>query len=293
MISWKLIFLFVFVATFGLQCDKEENTGPLMLEEVCTIDERLPEISGIISIGNNSFIAHNDGGNGNILYGFSEPCEIQQEYSIEGATNNDWEAIAQDESFIYIGDFGNNDGDRTDLRIYQIPKTALENPSVTVSKTIAFSYASQSDFTTRNFHNFDCEAMIEFQDSLLLFTKNRADGHTDIYSLNKSATDQKLSKTGRLNAEGLVTDAIYNKDRDELILLVYRYSVTTDGIDFDNHLLIIEKFQQERSGATITKRVITERFQFESMVLLDNKTVMLTHETEDGGSAMMYTMKIH
>ena len=36
--------------------------------------------------------------------------------------NTDWEEISQDKDFIYIGDIGNNSGNRDDLKIYRAGK---------------------------------------------------------------------------------------------------------------------------------------------------------------------------
>jgi hypothetical protein len=42
--------------------------------------------------------------------------------NINSANNSDWEDITQDDlNNFYIGDFGNNNNDRTNLRIYKIP----------------------------------------------------------------------------------------------------------------------------------------------------------------------------
>ena len=61
-------------------------------------------------------------------------------------SNVDWEALAQDENYIYVGDFGNNStGNRTDLKIYRVEKNSLyTSPEV---DTITFSYATQTDFS--------------------------------------------------------------------------------------------------------------------------------------------------
>ena len=42
--------------------------------------------------------------------------------SVNKEENVDWEDITQDETHIYIADFGNNNGNRTDLKIYKILK---------------------------------------------------------------------------------------------------------------------------------------------------------------------------
>src|SRR5215216_1562596 len=67
---------------------------------------------------------HNDSGNEPSIFAMNATTsDIQRTVTITNSTNVDWEDIAQDDKFIYIGDFGNNtNGNRTDLKIYKIAK---------------------------------------------------------------------------------------------------------------------------------------------------------------------------
>ena len=97
--------------------------------------------------------------------------KIVKRVRLADAENVDWEEIAQDESFVYVGDFGNNDGSRKDLRIYKISKSDLDD-TLAVPEIIQFSYPDQTDFTPAPYDTpFDCEAMISAGDTLQLFTK--------------------------------------------------------------------------------------------------------------------------
>jgi len=85
------------------------------------LDEVLSETSGLI-FWNNNLWTHNDNSDSNIymldtLYG-----RIVQAYPLAGIENRDWEEISQDEDYVYIGDFGNNSGNRTDVRILKVSK---------------------------------------------------------------------------------------------------------------------------------------------------------------------------
>ncbi|NND77763.1 MAG: hypothetical protein HKN39_06235, partial [Flavobacteriales bacterium] len=142
------------------------------------------EQSGMIKFNDRLWI-HLDSGNGEKLFTWDiENEQIDQELNLQNMTNIDWEDIAQDETHIYIGDFGNNAGNRTDLRIYKIVKSDLldSEPQEIEPQIIEFSYPEQTDFTDQTLaHDYDCEAMIVRGDDILLFTKQWVTAGTDIY----------------------------------------------------------------------------------------------------------------
>jgi hypothetical protein len=101
----------------------------------------LSESSGIAASRKHPGIlyTHNDSGNAPILFAIRTNGEIAALYILEGATNVDWEDIAIGPSpsgighSIYIGDIGNNRGDRDIVTIYVLPEPDLppegeENP---------------------------------------------------------------------------------------------------------------------------------------------------------------------
>ena len=61
------------------------------------------------------FWGFNDSGGKNILYAFDRSGKIKMEIEIVNAGNDDWESITQDAKHIYIGDFGNNNGNRNNF----------------------------------------------------------------------------------------------------------------------------------------------------------------------------------
>src|SRR4051812_9917293 len=162
----------------------------------------LNESSGLIW-WNKQIWSHNDSGNDPAIYSMNTTTSnIQRNVTISNATNIDWEDIAQDNKFIYIGDFGNNaNGNRTDLKIYKIAKADVLAGTMVTASIINFSYNDQTDFTPKgnNNTNFDCEGMIALGDSLYLFSKDWVDNKTRLYKLpNKPGTFSAI-KLGELN----------------------------------------------------------------------------------------------
>lgn len=142
------------------------------LVELAELPDKLAENSGLEITSENELWLFNDSGGNEFLYLCDTMGNINDELNIQNVINKDWEDIAQDaDGNMYIGDFGNNNNDRTDLRIFKIenPKDALE----VSGEIIEFSFNDQDSFPPIENLNYDCEAMIWFQDHLYLFTKHR------------------------------------------------------------------------------------------------------------------------
>ncbi len=190
---------------------------------------RLPktviETSGLI-FWRDSYWTHNDSDNKNELYRLdAKNGKIIQTIAVANADNYDWEEVTQDDDFIYIGDFGNNLGNRMDLKIYKIVKSAIPDTgdASVMSDTIAFAYGDQEDFSIKNLSNdYDCEAMIAFGDSLFIFTKNWVSGSTRLYALTKTPGNYTIYPADEFDVNGLITGAAYDKEHSQIVLIGYR-----------------------------------------------------------------------
>ena len=194
------------------------------VEEKFDLPTILSESSGAIFF-NDKLIIHNDSGNENKLHELDTISGgVTRIVSVVNATNVDWEDIAQDDTSIYIGDIGNNNGDRTDLKIYKIIKSDYLNSINITAEIINFSYSDQIDFTANpNNTEWDAEALISFDaNNLILFTKNWVDGITKAYSIPKNnGTYTVASLTTTLTSGGLITGATYNPSTEKVYLIGY------------------------------------------------------------------------
>jgi hypothetical protein len=191
---------------------------------VDSLANELPESSGL-EFWDQLLWSHNDSDNSSRFYGFDTLTGlISRSVLIENSPQIDWEDMTKDESHFYIGDFGNNAGTRTNLKILRIPFDSLTgNPLDTVqAEFIQFSYPDQTDFSGVNTnHNFDCEAFVFFEDSLHLFSKNRSNGYTKHYVLPTTPGTYIATFIDSVFVDGQITSAAFSSD-SILFLIGYK-----------------------------------------------------------------------
>jgi hypothetical protein len=207
------------------------------IKHLFALDSTLNE-SSALCFWNGLFWTLNDSGGEPFLYGFeTNNKNIKHIIRVTNAKNTDWEALAQDSQYFYIGDFGNNKGNRKDLCILKVQKKEIHNKETDVhAERIEYFYPEQKKFKPRNLRNrWDCEAMIVYHDSLLIITKNWVNGFSSIYSLPKIPGNYAAQKFSSFNAEGQVTDASLSADGKKLALVGYR--------DFVPFVTIINNFE--------------------------------------------------
>lgn len=159
------------------------------------LSDELKEISGLVFLNDTILIAHNDGGNAAKLFLLNLKGEILNKINISNAKNVDWEDITGDESYIYIGDIGNNLNKRKDLTIYRIRKTEMLAKDSINAESMTISYADQINFPPDDAHkNFDSECLISAFGDLWIFSKNRTvpfDGTCKVYRFKFSGGTEK------------------------------------------------------------------------------------------------------
>lgn len=254
-----LILTFFFSFYTGNKSTKGETVfspPAYQFEKVFDLPGQLSESSGII-LYDSLLWSFNDSGGESAIYGINLTTGmISRTIEISNGKNKDWEDIAQNKDYIYIGDFGNNDGSREDLRIYLIPKKAITNQKLQLTDAlmIDFSYEDQEDFTPAMFANqYDCEAMVATDDSLYLFTKDWLNLQTSIYSLPSSNGKYKAKHIGDFESEGLVTGADFDHQEKRFVLcgynLFYPFIVVVSNID---DLKVVKRIEiEEISGLQI------------------------------------------
>lgn len=204
-----------------------KNAFSQTVDLVTPLQNDLIETSGLLWL-DNRLITHNDSGGEAALFEIdSTTGDVQRKVVIENASNVDWEDLCLDDTYIYIADFGNNSGSRTNLRVYRALITDyLNTPNDTISaEVISFEYADQTDFTPTTFStNYDAEAIVSWNDSLFIFTKNWGNQWTNIYSLPKAPGTYSLPRIDSINVDGLITGAHVNASSNTIMLSAYAFT---------------------------------------------------------------------
>jgi hypothetical protein len=213
---------------------------------------------------------------------------VSRTVAIKGATNTDWEDICNDDNYIYIGDFGNNSGNRTNLRIYKISIADYLNSTEVAAEVINFSYADQTDFTAApQANDFDAEALISYGNDLFIFTKNWVNKQTNIYKIPKAPGSYSVEKVDNFNPQGLITGGSYNPLSGKVVLTGYSgitaFLVELTGFSngkFSNGL--IDKYN--------VKLPALRSFQIEGVTYFNQNDYYLSAEKNALGSASLYSI---
>ncbi len=194
------------------------------LQQIAELPAALEECSGLAFFGNRLW-THEDGDGFDQLYVIDTLTgALLQTLTLPGTDNKDWEDLAEDSENLYIGDFGNNQGNRTNLNILKIKKSNIlaGNP---VAEVINFSFSDQTNFTPApNANDFDCEAFFFWNDSLHLFSKNWVNFKTRHYVLPATPGTHVAQLRDSLAVQGQITAADISDDGTAVLL---GYNVST------------------------------------------------------------------
>ncbi len=176
----KIVLIFFIISVSAM---KSSAINPTV---VATMPSTIFETSGLAISGQSGFWTHNDGYGDERLFNVGMNGAITRTVDVLGTVNQDWEDLAQDvnRTTLFIGDFGNNANDRTNLRIYKIPHPSNFGGSSVTAEVIHFTYPDQKTFPAE-WMNYDAEGFFHFQSKLYLFTKpvGNAIGYSKMYSL--------------------------------------------------------------------------------------------------------------
>ena len=256
-----------------LICSHAFVLGQEALRELGNLPEAISETSGLIFY-NGKLITHNDSGNSAQLFEIdTTSLLITRTITILNAENSDWEDITQDDTYIYIGDFGNNLGTRDDLAIYRIAKQEFEqNDEVSAEKT-NFNYEDQTDFSNTGNSDWDAEAFIWRDNQLLIFTKQWQSQATVVYAVPDTPGTHEAKRLDRFDVNGLITGATYNSLTDLIYLVGY------SSILNPFYIRIEGSTNSEIFGGTVERNVFDVPFaQIEGIAFSDVDTFYISSE---------------
>ena len=210
LIYWHIAFL------FPLLLFSQDD-----ISEVGALPEQIWETSGLI-FHNGKMITHNDSGNDPQLFEVdTTSLQITRTITIANATNIDWEDIAQDDEYIYVGDIGNNSGNRQDLNILKIAKADYDQSDMVTAERIDYFYEDQNNFTAEQNSDWDAEALFVLGDDLIVLTKQWQSQGTVAYRLPKLQGAFLAERIDSYQINGLVTGAEYDNSANQLNIIGY------------------------------------------------------------------------
>lgn len=270
-------YVFVFLLQINAYC-----------QELITysLEPQLKEISGLEQLNESTLVAINDGGNKAELFLFDLEGKPIKTVTVSNATNVDWEDLAKDEKFLYIGDIGNNNNNRKDLCIYKVKIEDVLNMSEVTAEKISFNYYDQKEFPpSKEFLNFDAEGMIAYRNAIFIFSKNRTEpfnGVCTVYSIPKTTGNHtaKYQANFIVGDDGWWKDAITGADifNEEVYFLTYNRVFKLNIADLNT---------------TMFETVFERTTQKESILVIDKSTIMIADERQRMiGGGNLYKMKI-
>ena len=245
---------------------------------------KINETSGLEYYGDN-FLTHNDSGGKTILYEFNKGGKIVYEYTINDCgDNNDWEDITADNENIYVANSGNNYGTRQNLAVLILDK---ENDFECTGQ-VQFKYKNQVNFENRNRHPYDSEGIISVGDELILFSKDRENLMTELYSLPKIPGSYEIEPIHSYPVNSLITGADYN-DELKLVALV--------GYDFNwnQYFYKISNFNLSNMDQSVIEKfkIPVGKAQIEAVKIIDESSFWITSEDEGNGFPRLFNFKIN
>jgi hypothetical protein len=253
---------------------------------ISNLPSTLSENSGMLVSNENAIWLHNDGGDSAKLYLVDTFGTILKTILINNVTNIDWEDITNDnQGRVYIGEFGNNNNSRQNLKVYRIPHPDSISGNTVAAETIEYYYPEQTAFPPPNSEKkYDTEAVIHFQDSLYFFTKDRTSphqGYTWLYQIpadtgTHAAILLDSFQTNQISYIFEVTGAALSPNQEQLALLgantVWWFTNFSGNRFFDGTM------------QTISLNSTTQK---EALDFVDNERLYFSNETSVFGGAQL------
>ena len=204
---------------FLTSCKDTSSKSELEFKE--ELSKPLNEISGMTADGNDFWVITDKPKA--VVYKINSKGKVEQEITVKSVEASDVEAVANDSNFVYIGDVGDNEGNREERQIIRIAKSAIgaDKNAEVPGEVITFRFSDDTTVDKKKKNNYDCESLISYGDSLYLFTKRRTDLQTELFSLPKMPGRYTARLVGVFDTRGLVTDAAINPFNNEVALTGY------------------------------------------------------------------------
>ena len=164
------------------------------------------------------FWTHNDSGSA-VLFALDSRGGVAGQVRVDGATVEDWEAVAVGpcgaESCLYLGDIGDNEANRRRITVYRVPEPGDASGTATVSGVFHATYPDGAH---------DAETLLMADGRLYVVTKGET-GPVAIYRFPvkmEAGATVKLEQVGTISsqrsADSRITDGSVSPDGQWVVL---------------------------------------------------------------------------
>lgn len=214
----KKLPVLIFILFFA-SCAATESENPLVVKTI--LPKELKEISGITASGQDIW-AITDKPRAEV-FRLDQSGNIKGKTEITNTDATDVEAVTSDATYLYVGDVGDNTGDRVERKIIKVSKASIApgRDSKVTGEVITFTFPAEGQVEKKKQNNFDCESLLSYKDSLYVFTKDREDKQTSLYAVPKTPGNHTARFINSFDVKGLITDASIDSAGNELALIGY------------------------------------------------------------------------
>ncbi len=281
--------LLISAMLIGLSCNSTKSKNPdaltpytLVANSLFSLPNTADEASGL-DYSDSSFFVHNDSGGAPLIYQIDTRGEDIKTWIVPGAQNIDWECLDIQDSLVTVGDVGNNNGNRTDLSIYQIDMRSPDAPA----EVFTYAYKNQKSYDYPKLSTpYDCEALFSVAGEYYTISKNWETQKSSLYNI-KPETDQVLKREEVHDFGILVTGADYLPERKLLVCSGY--------MDWENYIIL---FIESTPRRFFTKKPILIKLknfknaQVEGVCFMGPETIALCSEKTEKFAQQIWTLKI-
>lgn len=275
----KKITLYLGLALLYACSSKSQETN---FKELFSLNKKHREVSGLVyDQSSQKLWMLQDKGNPAELLVYNVNGTFERTLKIAHEKNTDWEDLSKDvQGNLYIGNFGNNDNKRKNLRILKIDQNNLHKKEAEASQTTQFYYEDQKDFPPKKGNlMYDCEAFVATDDAFYLFSKNRSkgfDGTFYVYKVPNKPGTFKAKKIATLKSCSqyktcAITGAALNKSGTEIALIAHDY-------------VFLIPFKDDYSFTQENMQIVelNHHSQKESITYKNDKELFIADEKEKG-----------
>ncbi|WP_461303959.1 hypothetical protein [Aureisphaera sp.] len=283
----KMTYLFLLIIA-QVSC---QDFGKMQF--VADLPGQINEVSGIEIFPGDPFIwTINDSRNPPEVYAYNlQRKKMVQTIRVKNAPNIDWEDLATSpDGTLYVGNFGNNISNRTDLAIYGIQKPGSLDKRRYEPIETTFTFADQLKFPPKEKNkSYDVEAFFYLNEHFYLFTRNRAkkyDGTSKIYRLPAKPGEQTAAFIGEIKtcddqSDCEITSAAIHHETGKIALLSY------------NKVWIISNYTGDNfAHGDIDKIKLGHRSQKESICFKNENEVYIADERSRGKGGNLYMLNL-